>query len=106
MNLRSLKLIPVLVALVLSLPSPTLAQTTTAATFGDVIRLQSGTPSDIVTILSAAINRGLAAPEVQEKSRKFGMDAHGTSPQEMHDRMARDIAKWRAVIEKANIPKQ
>jgi hypothetical protein len=47
-NLRSLKLIPVLVALVLSLPSPTLAQTTTAATFGDVIRLQSGTPSDIV----------------------------------------------------------
>ena len=68
--------------------------------------MRGGTPSDIVTILSAAINRGLAAPEVQEKSRKFGMDAHGTSPQEMHDRMARDIAKWRAVIEKANIPKQ
>ena len=43
---------------------------------------------------------------MQEKSRKLGMDAHGTSPQEMHDRMARDIAKWRDVIEKANIPKQ
>jgi len=70
------------------------------------VAVRGGTPSDIVTILSAAINRGLAAPEVQEKSRKFGMDAHGTSPQEMHDRMARDIAKWRAVIEKANIPKQ
>ena len=70
------------------------------------VAVRGGTPPDIVNALSAAINRGLAAPQVQEKSRKFGMDAHGTSPQEMHDRMARDIAKWRDVIEKANIPKQ
>jgi len=70
------------------------------------VAVRGGTPPDIVNALSAAINRGLAAPQVQEKSRKFGMDAHGTSPQEMHDRMARDIAKWRGVIEKANIPKQ
>jgi tripartite-type tricarboxylate transporter receptor subunit TctC len=70
------------------------------------VAVRGATPADIVNVLSGAINRGLAAPEVQEKSRKFGMDAHGTSPQEMHDRMARDIAKWRDVIEKANIPKQ
>ena len=70
------------------------------------VAVRGGTPAGIVKVLSAAINRGLAAPEVQEKSRKFGMDAHGTSPQEMHDRMARDIAKWRDVIDKANIPKQ
>src|SRR5215471_168122 len=36
-----------LAALVLSLPSA-VAQQTTAATFGDVVRLQGGTPSDIV----------------------------------------------------------
>jgi len=70
------------------------------------VAVRAGTPADIVDVLSAAVKRGLAAPEVQEKSRKLGMDAHGTSPQEMHDRMARDIAKWRDVIEKANIPKQ
>jgi tripartite-type tricarboxylate transporter receptor subunit TctC len=69
------------------------------------VAARAGTPADIVNVLSAAINRGLAAPEVQEKSRALGMDARGTTPQEMHDRMARDIAKWREVIENAHIPK-
>jgi tripartite-type tricarboxylate transporter receptor subunit TctC len=36
---------------------------------------------------------------------KLGLDAHGSTPQEMHDRMAKDIAKWREVIDKAGIPK-
>jgi tripartite-type tricarboxylate transporter receptor subunit TctC len=67
---------------------------------------RAGTPTDIVSALSAAINRGLAAPEVQEKSRALGIDARGSTPQEMHDRMAADIAKWRDVIEKAQIPKE
>jgi len=70
------------------------------------VAVRAGTPADIVNALSAAINRGLAAPEVQNKSRALGIDAHGTTPQEMHDRMARDIAKWHDVIEKAHIPKQ
>jgi len=34
------------------------------------------------------------------------MDDHGTRPQEMRDRMWRDIAKWAAVIDKAAIEKQ
>lgn len=70
------------------------------------VAARAGTPTDIVNSLSAAITRGLAAPEVQEKSRAFGIDSRGTTPQEMHDRMARDMAKWRDVIEKAHIPKQ
>ena len=70
------------------------------------VAARAGTPPEIVNILSDAINRALAAPEVQEKSRALGIDAHGTTPQEMHDRMAQDIAKWRDVIEKAHIPKQ
>jgi len=70
------------------------------------VAARAGTPTDIVNLLSAAISRGLAAPDVQQKSRALGMDARGTTPQEMHDRMAQDIAKWRDVIEKAGIPKQ
>jgi tripartite-type tricarboxylate transporter receptor subunit TctC len=66
----------------------------------------TGTPSAIVNFLSAAINRALAAPDIQEKSRALGIDARGSSPQEMRDRMAQDIAKWRDVIEKAHIPKE
>jgi len=70
------------------------------------VGVRAGTPTGIVNVLGAAINRGLAAPEVQEKSRALGIDARGTTPQEMHDRMAQDIAKWREVIEKAHIPKE
>jgi tripartite-type tricarboxylate transporter receptor subunit TctC len=70
------------------------------------VAARAGTPTDIVDLLSDAITRGLAAPEVQEKSRALGIDAHGSTPQEMHDRMAADIAKWRGVIEKAHIPKE
>ncbi len=70
------------------------------------VAARAGTPTDIVNILSAAINRGLAAPEIQEKSRELGIDAHGTTPQQMHDRMAQDVAKWRDVIEKDHIPKE
>jgi tripartite-type tricarboxylate transporter receptor subunit TctC len=66
----------------------------------------TGTPPAIVNFLSAAINRALAAPDIQEKSRALGIDARGSSPQEMRDRMAQDIAKWRDVIEKAHIPKE
>jgi tripartite-type tricarboxylate transporter receptor subunit TctC len=36
---------------------------------------------------------------------RLGLDAGGSTPEEMHDRMASDAAKWRAVIEKAGIPK-
>jgi tripartite-type tricarboxylate transporter receptor subunit TctC len=65
-----------------------------------------GTPAQIVNLLSAAVNHALAAPQIQEKSRALGIDARGSTPQQMHERMAQDIAKWRQVIEKAHIPKE
>jgi hypothetical protein len=34
------------------------------------------------------------------------MDARGSTPDEMRDRMAADIQKWAAVIEKAGIERQ
>jgi tripartite-type tricarboxylate transporter receptor subunit TctC len=66
----------------------------------------AGVPDEIVSSLSAAIDRALTAPELQEKARGLGIDMRGSTPKEMHDRMARDIAKWRDVIDKAGIPKQ
>lgn len=65
-----------------------------------------GTPVAIVDLLSAAINRALAAPEIQQKSRALGIDARGSTPRQMHDRMAEDVTKWRDVIETAHIPKE
>jgi tripartite-type tricarboxylate transporter receptor subunit TctC len=65
----------------------------------------AGVPAPIVAMLSSEIRKALADPEVQERMLKLGLDARGSTPQEMHDRMARDIAKWREVIDKAGIPK-
>lgn len=67
---------------------------------------RAGTPSAIVNSLSAAIRRALAAPGIQEKSRALGIEARGSTPQQMHERTAQDIGKWRDVIETAGIAKE
>jgi tripartite-type tricarboxylate transporter receptor subunit TctC len=66
----------------------------------------AGLPDEVVQILNREINRALAAPDLQEKARGLGIDARASTPQQMRDRMAADVAKWRAVIDKAGIPKQ
>jgi tripartite-type tricarboxylate transporter receptor subunit TctC len=65
-----------------------------------------GVPEAIVQTLSADINRALAAPDLQDKARRLGMQARGSTPQEMRERLVSDVAKWRQVIDKAGIPKQ
>jgi tripartite-type tricarboxylate transporter receptor subunit TctC len=64
------------------------------------------TPTDIINLLSADVNRALADPDIKVKALRLGIDATGSTPQQMRERMAADIAKWEAVIEKAGIPQQ
>jgi tripartite-type tricarboxylate transporter receptor subunit TctC len=66
----------------------------------------AGLSDEIVQILNREINRALAAPDLQQKARGLGIEARASTPQEMHDRMAADVARWRGVIDKAGIPKQ
>jgi len=65
-----------------------------------------GMPDDIVKFLNRAVNDVLNLPEVKEKAMLNGIEARGTSPEEMQARMKGDIAKWAAVIEKAGIERQ
>ena len=67
---------------------------------------RAGTPPEIIKLLNAEALRALAAPDLQQKARGLGMEARGSTPQEMQDRLARDTARWREVIDKAGIPKQ
>jgi tripartite-type tricarboxylate transporter receptor subunit TctC len=67
---------------------------------------RAGTPPAIVKLLNAEINRALADPALQERYSGLGIHAEPSTPEEMHDRLAHDIAKWREVIDKAGIPKQ
>ena len=66
----------------------------------------AGLPDDVVRLLTRAINEVLKMPEVREKAMLFGMEARGTTPEEMRRRLEADIAKWAGVIEKAGLEKQ
>jgi tripartite-type tricarboxylate transporter receptor subunit TctC len=61
---------------------------------------------EIVNTLHDAVIKALADPGVKAKARNLGIDPTGSTPQQMHDRLAADAAKWRGVIDKAGIPKQ
>jgi tripartite-type tricarboxylate transporter receptor subunit TctC len=66
----------------------------------------AGLPADLLKLLNTEINRALAAPDLAQKMNSLGIDAKGSAPDEMNDRMARDALKWREVIDRAGIPKQ
>jgi tripartite-type tricarboxylate transporter receptor subunit TctC len=70
------------------------------------IAVRSAVPGEVVNTLNAAINRALAAPELQEQARRLGLDARGSTLAETRARFTADIAKWRDVIDKAGIEKQ
>ena len=63
-------------------------------------------PAEIINILNAAVNRALSDPKLKAKALNLGIDASGSTQQQMHDRLAGDVIKWRDVIEKAHIPKE
>ena len=66
----------------------------------------AGMPRDVIDLLNREVNAALRDPELQRKARLFGLDARGTTPEEMDQRMRSDIAKWAEVIEKAGLQKQ
>jgi tripartite-type tricarboxylate transporter receptor subunit TctC len=69
------------------------------------IAAPAGTPAPVVAMLSDEIRRALSDPDVRDRMLHLGLDARGSTPDEMRKRMAGDIARWRTVIEKAGIPR-
>ncbi len=66
----------------------------------------AGTPPDVIATLNKALNEVLADPEVKKKALELGIDARGSTPQEIQARLKDDIAKWADVIQKAGIEKR
>jgi tripartite-type tricarboxylate transporter receptor subunit TctC len=48
----------------------------------------------------------VATPEVKQRYAELGIEAKAGTPEELKARLAGDIGKWAAVIERAGIPKQ
>jgi tripartite-type tricarboxylate transporter receptor subunit TctC len=65
-----------------------------------------GTPHEIVEKLSHEVTAAVEQPDVRAAMAKFGMEARGSTSEELGARIKVDIAKWADVIEKAGIPKK
>jgi tripartite-type tricarboxylate transporter receptor subunit TctC len=72
----------------------------------NAIAAPAGTPREVVAILNGHINTVVAQPDFKAKLLEFGTLAYAGAPEELGKQLATDIAKWRAVIEKAGIPRQ
>src|ERR1051325_3253319 len=64
------------------------------------------TPHEIVDMLSREVTAAVEQPDVRAAMAKFGMEARGSTSEELSARIKTDIAKWADVIEKAGIPKK
>ncbi|MBD2745448.1 tripartite tricarboxylate transporter substrate binding protein [Microvirga sp. BT688] len=65
-----------------------------------------GTPEPIVQKLNATLKEILATQEIKTRLLELGIEARSETPAELTGRLRSDIEKWRAVIERAGIPKQ
>jgi tripartite-type tricarboxylate transporter receptor subunit TctC len=65
-----------------------------------------GTPAEAIKVLNGALVDVLSDPAIQKRFAELGVEARASTPDEIGKRLADDISKWGAVIEKANIPKQ
>lgn len=70
------------------------------------IAAPAGTPDDIINSLNSALRDILADEKVKETLANMGSATAYVQPQDMRDRIARDIKQWRQVVTDAGIPLQ
>ncbi len=63
----------------------------------------AGTPAEIVSALSAAINKVLAMPEIRDRIVSEGNEAGGGSPEEFASLIKTEIQKWGKVVRSAGV---
>jgi len=64
------------------------------------------TPPAIVGRLNAEVRRAIAVPEVKARLESFGGDVHASTPQEMRDQVAREVARWTKLVHDAKIAQE
>ena len=66
----------------------------------------AGTPQPIIDALNKGILEVLAMPETKKLLLDLGIEAKGSTPAELGDKLKADIVKWSAIIDKSGIEKQ
>ena len=65
----------------------------------------AGTPKEIVDLLQKEISAIVKSADIKPKLLEMGVVPEGDSPESFAAYVKADIAKWKRVIEQANIPK-
>jgi len=63
----------------------------------------AGTPASVIDKLAAACDRAVRAPELVERFRRDGIDPGGGTPAVFGERIGREIAQWRELIQSVKI---
>ncbi len=63
----------------------------------------AGTPAPIINKLSAEMKRALANAEFSKYIESIGMEPAGSTPQELHDWVSSELARWTKVVRDAGI---
>jgi len=88
---------------------PTLAESGVPgyeASAWNAIAVPAKTPKGIIDRLNREIHAAVAAPEVRQRLLEFGVDPRASTPEALREHVIAEIAKWKAVIERAKIEKQ
>jgi tripartite-type tricarboxylate transporter receptor subunit TctC len=64
------------------------------------------TPRAIVDRLNTAMREALGSPDIRHRFQELGVEPRPSTPEAFREFLTSEIAKWRAVTEKAKIPKQ
>jgi tripartite-type tricarboxylate transporter receptor subunit TctC len=70
------------------------------------IATAAGVPPPVVAKLNAAVHEALRVPEVRAKLEQIGGQVRGSTPGEMREMVASEIAQWSRVIDRAGIERR
>ncbi len=88
---------------------PTVAESGVAgyqASSWNGIAAPAKTPRPVIERLNREVNAAVAAPEVRKRLDELGVEARAGTPEALRELLVSEIAKWKAVIERAKIEKQ
>jgi tripartite-type tricarboxylate transporter receptor subunit TctC len=64
------------------------------------------TSKALVDRLNREVRTAVAAPDLKQRLLELGVDVRASTPAELREHVIAEMAKWKAVIERANIEKQ
>jgi len=76
------------------------------ATSWNGVAAPARTPKALIGRLNREVNAATGSPEVRKRLQDLGVEARGGTPEALRDLLVSEIAKWKAVIERAKIEKQ